>query len=51
VTATTLTNNVPAARFLSKGGFDLTGLNTHLYSNHDLVTEAVALFWCAALAE
>jgi len=51
VTATTLTNNVPAARFLSKGGFDLAGLNTHLYSNHDLVTEAVALFWCAALAE
>jgi N-acetylglutamate synthase-like GNAT family acetyltransferase len=49
VTATTLTNNVPAARFLAKGSFDLTGLDTHRDSNHDLVKEAVTLFWCAAL--
>jgi RimJ/RimL family protein N-acetyltransferase len=48
VTATTLTNNLPAARFLAKGGFDLCGVNTHLHSNHDLVKEAVALFWYAA---
>jgi ribosomal protein S18 acetylase RimI-like enzyme len=49
VTATTLTNNVPAARFLARGSFDLTGLDTHRQSNHDLVKEAVTLFWCAAL--
>jgi ribosomal protein S18 acetylase RimI-like enzyme len=49
VTATTLTNNVPAAHFLAKGSFDLTGLDTHRDSNHDLVKEAVALFWYAAL--
>lgn len=49
VTAITLTNNVPAARFLSKGGFDLAGLDTHRASNHDLVKEAVALFWYASL--
>jgi RimJ/RimL family protein N-acetyltransferase len=48
VTATTLTNNLPAARFLAKGGFDLAGVNTHLHSNHDLVKEAVSLFWYAA---
>jgi RimJ/RimL family protein N-acetyltransferase len=49
VTATSLTNNVPAARFLAKSGFDLCGLDTRLGSNHDLVKEAVALFWYAAL--
>jgi ribosomal protein S18 acetylase RimI-like enzyme len=49
VMATTLTNNVPAARFLAKAGFDLGGVDTHFSSNHDLVKEAVALFWYAAL--
>jgi N-acetylglutamate synthase-like GNAT family acetyltransferase len=49
VMATTFTNNIPAAKFLAKGGFDLAGINTHLLSNHDLVKEAVALFWYAAL--
>ena len=49
VTATTLTNNLPAARFLLKAGFDLAGVDTHFASNHDLVKEAVALFWYAAL--
>jgi ribosomal protein S18 acetylase RimI-like enzyme len=49
VVARTLTNNLPAARFLSKAGFDLGGLDTHFLSNHDLVKEAVSLFWYAAL--
>jgi RimJ/RimL family protein N-acetyltransferase len=49
VTATTLTNNVPAARFLLKSGFDLCGLDTRRNGNHDLVKEAVALVWYAAL--
>jgi ribosomal protein S18 acetylase RimI-like enzyme len=49
VTARTLTNNVPAARFLLKAGFDLCGVDTHFNSNHDLVKEAVSLFWYAAL--
>ena len=47
--AQTRTNNLPAANFLIKRGFDLTGLDTHLHSNHDLVKEAVTLFWYATL--
>jgi GNAT superfamily N-acetyltransferase len=49
MTARTLTNNLPAARFLAKAGFDLGGVDTHFSSNHDLVKEAVSLFWYAAL--
>ena len=49
VSAQTKTNNVSAANFLLRRGFDLAGLDTHLYSNHDLVKEAVTLFWYAAL--
>lgn len=49
VTARTLTNNHPAAKFLLKSGFDLCGVDTHFTSNHDLVKEAVSLFWYAAL--
>ena len=49
VTATTLTNNAPAARFFAKAGFELGGIDTHFASNHDLVKEAVAMFWYAAL--
>lgn len=49
VAAQTKTNNLPAANFLLKRGFDLAGLDTHLHSNHDLVKEAVTLFWYAAL--
>jgi hypothetical protein len=40
---------VPAARFLLKAGFDLCGVDTHFSSNHDLVKEAVSLFWYASL--
>jgi ribosomal protein S18 acetylase RimI-like enzyme len=49
VAAQTRTNNLPANHFLMKRGFDLAGLDTQLVSNHDLVKEAVTLFWYAAL--
>ena len=45
VSAQTTTNNLPANQFLAKAGFELTGFDTHLRSNHDLVKEAVTLFW------
>ena len=47
--AETLSNNVPAAALLAKCGFDLSGVDTRRRSNHDLVKEAVTLFWYASL--
>ena len=41
--------DLPAARFLLKCGFDLTGLDASRFSNHDLVKERVTLHWYAAL--
>lgn len=49
VCASTRANNLPAAQFFNKLGFDLAGLDTHFDSNHDLVKEVVSLFWYAAL--
>jgi len=49
VTAETLTDNLPAARLLSKCGFDLAGVDTQRRSNHDLVKEAASLLWYVAL--
>jgi ribosomal protein S18 acetylase RimI-like enzyme len=49
VTAQAPTNNLPANQFFAKTGFELTGFDTHLRSNHDLVKEAVTLFWYAAM--
>ena len=49
VTAESTTDNMPAARFLLKCGFDLAGLDAQRLSNHDLVKEAVTLTWYAAL--
>ena len=49
VAAKAKANNLPANQFLAKAGFELTGLDTHLTSNHDLVKETVTLFWYAAL--
>lgn len=43
------TRNHPMNTLLSKLGFDLAGLDTHLLSNHDLLKESVALFWYMAL--
>ena len=49
VTAETLTDNLPAARLLSKCGFDLAGVDAQRHSNHDLVKEAASLLWYVAL--
>src|SRR5688572_7536794 len=49
VAAETMTDNLPAARFLLKCGFDLSGLDALRMSNHDLVKESVTLHWYAAL--
>jgi ribosomal protein S18 acetylase RimI-like enzyme len=49
VSAETLTNNLPAAGLLGRCGFELCGVDTRRHSNHDLVKEAVTLFWYAAL--
>ncbi|HXE52311.1 MAG TPA: GNAT family N-acetyltransferase [Tepidisphaeraceae bacterium] len=49
VSAETRTDNFPAAKFLEKCGFDLAGLDARRHTNHDLVKEAVTLFWYAAL--
>lgn len=49
VAAESTTDNVPAARFLLKCGFDLAGLDARRFSNHDLVKESVTLYWYAAL--
>ena len=49
VTAETLTDNLPAAKLLSKCGFDLAGIDAQRRSNHDLVKEAASLLWYVAL--
>ena len=49
VTAASTTDNLPAARFLLKCGFDLAGLDAQRLSNHDLVKESVTLYWYASL--
>lgn len=43
--AVTVSDNVPAARFLTRVGFKLAGLDTLRSSNHDLVKEQAALLW------
>jgi GNAT superfamily N-acetyltransferase len=47
--ARTAANNFPAAEFLLKLGFESAGLDSQRQSNHDLVKEAVTLFWYFAL--
>ncbi len=42
-------NNGPAHALLAKLGFSLAGLDTQRWSTHDLVKEAVTLFWYLAL--
>lgn len=49
ISAQTLTNNLPAGGLLTKCGFQLSGVDTRRRSNHDVVKEAVTLFWYAAL--
>ena len=45
VTADVPANNGPAHALLLKLGFALAGLDTHRFSNHDLVKETVTLVW------
>lgn len=45
----TLTNNLPANRFLQKLMFEIAGIDTHRHSNHDMVKESATIFWYAAL--
>jgi ribosomal protein S18 acetylase RimI-like enzyme len=49
VAAETRTDNFPAAQFFVKCGFELSGLDSRRLTNHDLVKEAVTLFWYASL--
>jgi ribosomal protein S18 acetylase RimI-like enzyme len=49
VAARSLTNNSPACHLLARTGFELAGLDCRLSSNHDLVKEAVTLFWYTSL--
>lgn len=49
VSVETTTDNWPAAMLLAKCGFDVAGLDERRRTNHDLVKEAVTLFWYAAL--
>jgi ribosomal protein S18 acetylase RimI-like enzyme len=49
VAAESAANNDPANQLLAKLGFQLTGLDSHRNSNHDLVKEAVTLLWYATL--
>ncbi len=49
VMAQTRTNNFPASQFLLKCSFDLAGLDTRRYSNHDMVKESATLIWYASM--
>jgi ribosomal protein S18 acetylase RimI-like enzyme len=43
------TRQFSVASLLTKLGFEVAGLDTHLVSNHDLVKEQATLFWYLAL--
>ncbi len=49
VVAETRTNNFPVNQLFQKLAFELAGLDTSRFSNHDLVKESATLFWYAAL--
>jgi GNAT superfamily N-acetyltransferase len=49
VAADTHTDNLPAAEFLLRCGFELAGLDTRKHTNHDLVKERITLFWYVPL--
>jgi ribosomal protein S18 acetylase RimI-like enzyme len=42
-------DNLPACALFAKTGFELTGLDTHRHSNHDLVKEKATLLWYLAV--
>jgi ribosomal protein S18 acetylase RimI-like enzyme len=41
----TQTNNWSACRFYHRFGFELSGIDDHFYTNHDVTDKEVALFW------
>lgn len=47
----TQTNNWPACRFYQRFGFQLTGIDDHYYTNHDIANKEVALFWTYELGD
>jgi ribosomal protein S18 acetylase RimI-like enzyme len=51
VSIETRTDNQPANTLLGRLHFELSGIDTHRRSNHDLVEEAVALFWYIPLSQ
>lgn len=42
-------DNLPAASLLLRCGFELSGIDARLHTNHDLVKESATLFWYASL--
>jgi ribosomal protein S18 acetylase RimI-like enzyme len=49
VCAEARTSNLPANRMLQKLSFEITGVDTHRHTNHDLVKESATIFWYAAM--
>ena len=49
ITAETTMQNDPAIQLLRKLAFEPAGLDTHRFSNHDLVKERATLLWCLPL--
>lgn len=49
VSAETLTSNHPAGALLARCGFELSGVDTRRWTNHDMVKESATLIWYAAL--
>ena len=47
----TQTNNVPACRFYSSMGCRLAGINDHYYTNRDIESGEVAIFWAYDLSD
>jgi ribosomal protein S18 acetylase RimI-like enzyme len=51
VSIETRTDNQPANTLLGRLHFELSGIDTRRHSNHDLVAEAVTLFWYIPLSD
>jgi ribosomal protein S18 acetylase RimI-like enzyme len=49
VSAAVRANNLPGNQLLLRTSFDLSGVDTRRYSNHDVVKESATLIWYASL--
>lgn len=49
VVAETRTSNFPMNSLLQKLMFEISGVDTHRHSNHDMVKESATLFWYATI--